>query len=200
MRSPITGLSAFEIFHRRSPFSGQSSWSEGQDSQRLAKGLAIRDSTLTQRRDKSCKLRKPETFSPGDMVLLQLTDKAPWLSGNKIIKKIRDNSYLIELAQGNSLIRNEKYLKHDLSHSGQSKQVENSNPPDPAKLADPVKLSDPTGPINPPDSATPSASVGTLIQQQHTSQLNIPVTASRTQRAGEDRPSVKTTSDHGGKK
>ena len=180
MRSPITGLPAFEIFHRRSPFSGQSSWSDGQDSQRLSKGLAIRDSTLTQRREKSCKLWRAETFSPGDMVLIQLTDKAPWSSGNKIIKKMRDNSYLVELSQGNSLIRNEKYLKHDLSHSGKLKQLENSNPaiPEP-DISDIV------------DSVTPTK-ISTSGREE-TSQLGNSLALSYSQAEGGARPRVKTT-------
>ena len=187
MRSPITGLSSFEIFHRRSPFSGQSSWSGSQDPQRLSKGLAIRDSTLTQRRERSCKLRKAETFQPGDQVLIQLTDKAPWSSGNKIIKKIRDNSYLVELSQGNSLIRNERFLKHDLSHSGKLKKLENSNSDIPDSDISDIG-----------DLVTPTISTSGTEQ---TLQLGNSLVPSYSQTAGGTRSTVKTTStENEGKK
>ena len=116
------------------------------------------------------------------MVLIQLTDKAPWGSGNKIIKKIRDNSYLVELSQGNSLIRNEKYLKHDLSHFGKLKQLENSNLADPANPADSA---------DPPDSVTPTK-ISTSGREK-TSQLGNSIALSHSQAAGGARPRVKTT-------
>ena len=135
MRNQITGLSPFEIFHKRSPHAGQTGWSGCYDPEKLSQGLAIKDSNLTQQREKSCKLRKALIFQPADKVLMQLTEKATWTSGNKIISKTQDNSYLVETNYGNSLIRNERFLKPDLSYSGKSENGDAANSDNPISMS-----------------------------------------------------------------